>query len=51
MAEKRKIFNRICKRCEKSYETTGKFSKICDNCKLPNGGNHTNKFKRRLKNG
>ena len=30
-------FKRPCKRCERIYNPTGKFSKFCDNCKKNSG--------------
>jgi len=35
-----RIFTRRCKRCRKLYETTSRYSKICENCKKPTGGKY-----------
>jgi len=36
-------FNRTCMRCNKPYRTWGKYSKVCDDCKLPNALNRIKK--------
>ena len=39
-----KIYNKICKRCGKPFETESKHGKICEKCKLPRGGNNQKKL-------
>jgi predicted amidophosphoribosyltransferase len=30
-----RIYTKVCKRCNKIFKTSGKFSKCCDQCKRP----------------
>lgn len=32
--EERKVYSRVCRRCDKIYRTFGKYSWFCDKCKL-----------------
>ena len=37
MTQKLKEYQRICRRCSKTYRTTCKYGKICDECCKPSG--------------
>lgn len=34
---KKTQFHKICRRCDKMFETSHKFGKICDKCMQPRG--------------
>jgi hypothetical protein len=41
--EERKIYQRVCRRCDEIYKTFHKHSWFCDKCKLGNASNETSK--------
>jgi len=43
MTPKKTTFKKICRRCGETYITNARFSKFCDDCKLPAGGGNENK--------
>ena len=41
--KKLSLYKRVCRRCNKDYNTTAKSSQVCDDCKLKTGKGGYNK--------
>ena len=37
MKEKFKMYKRVCRRCLETFPTGGRYSKICDKCRMKRG--------------